>query len=134
MAEGFEGPAEEIAALRALHDRYTDAVNRNDAEAWGRLWAEDATWDLMGTVVTGRSAIVATWQAAMASFTFVAFFGHPGMIRVNGDRAEGRVWTHEVLDGPGGERRPLGCYDDAYVRGANGQWRFARRSFSLRRG
>lgn len=132
MVEGFEGPAADVAAIRALNDRYADAVNRNDAQSWGALWAEDAVWDLMGTEVSGRPAIVGLWTQAMAGFSFVGFFSQLGALTVSGDMAQGRVWTHELLDGPEGERRPLGRYEDQYSR-RDGQWLFARRSFSLRR-
>ncbi len=132
MGEGFTGPAEDIAALRALNDSYADAVNRRDAAAWGPLWAEEAGWNLMGAEVAGRTAIVALWERAMAGFAFVAFFGQVGSLRVSGHRGEGRIWTHELLEGPDGERRPLGRYDDLYVRDG-GIWRFARREFTLRR-
>jgi uncharacterized protein (TIGR02246 family) len=129
---GFSGPAEDVAAIRALHDCYADAVNRRDGAAWGALWAEDAVWDLMGTRVEGRAAITGLWTQAMAGFTFVGFFSQPGAIVVSGDRAEGRVWTHELLEGADGERRPLGRYDDLYVK-RDGAWLFAERRFSLRR-
>lgn len=133
---GFTGPAEELAAIRVLNDRYADAVNRRDATAWGALWAEDGAWDLMETRVEGRAAITGLWVQAMAGFGFVGFFSQVGALAVAGDRAEGRVWTHEVLDGPaetgGGERRPLGRYDDRYVK-RGGEWLFAERRFSLRR-
>jgi hypothetical protein len=109
---GFTGPAEDQAQIRALHDCYADAVNRRDAAAWGALWAEDARWELMGMQVDGRAQI--------------------GAIVVTGDRAEGRVWTHELLDGPEGERRPLGRYDDVYVKRGD-SWLFAERRFNLRR-
>ncbi len=136
MAEGqvtgFSGPPADLRAIRDLHDRYADAVQRADAGAWGALWAEDARWDLMGTVVEGRAAIVALWQQAMAGFSFVGFFSQAGAIRVTGDRAEGRVWTHELLVGAEGERRPLGRYDDVCVR-RGGRWLFLERRFSLRR-
>jgi uncharacterized protein (TIGR02246 family) len=129
---GFRGPADDIAAIRALNDSYVDAVNRRDSEAWGALWADDATWNLMGTEVAGRAAIVALWSGAMAGFDFVGFFGQLGAVSVAGMQAEGRVWTHELLDGPDGERRPLGRYDDRYTK-QNGAWRFERRNFTLRR-
>jgi uncharacterized protein (TIGR02246 family) len=129
---GFSGPLEDVAAIRALHDRYADAVNRRDADSWGALWAEDAVWDLMGTRVEGRAAIVGLWQGAMAGFSFVGFFSQVGAAAVAGDRAEGRVWTHEVLENADGERRPLGRYDDVYVK-RGGEWLFAERRFSLRR-
>jgi hypothetical protein len=43
-----------------------------------------------------------------------------------------RVWTHELLVGPEGERRPLGRYDDVCVR-TGGGWLFLERRFTLRR-
>lgn len=132
MADGFTGPADDLAALRALHDRYADAVNRVDAEAWGALWAEDARWDLMGMKVEGRDAIVTLWKGAMAGFSFVGFFSQVGALAVSGDRAEGRVWTHEMLVDADGERRPLGRYDDQYVKREEA-WLFQSRNFSLRR-
>jgi uncharacterized protein (TIGR02246 family) len=132
MAEGFTGPADDIAAIRALHDRYADAVNLRDADAWSALWADDARWELMGMTVQGRAAIVELWKGAMAGFAFVGFFSQPGAIRVTGDAAEGRVWTHEILIEGEAERRPLGRYDDVYTRRA-GQWLYLARRFSLRR-
>jgi uncharacterized protein (TIGR02246 family) len=129
---GFTGPAEDQAQIRALHDCYADAVNRRDAAAWGALWAEDARWELMGMQVDGRAQILGLWTQAMAGFSFVGFFSQVGAIVVTGDRAEGRVWTHELLDGPEGERRPLGRYDDVYVKRGD-SWLFAERRFNLRR-
>jgi ketosteroid isomerase-like protein len=132
MVEGISGPAEDVAAIRALHEAYADAVNRHDAAAWGALWAEEARWDLMGLQVEGRDAIVGLWQGAMAGFSFVGFFSQLGALAVSGDSAEGRVWTHELLDGPEGERRPLGRYDDQYVK-RGGRWLYLHRRFNLRR-
>lgn len=123
----------EDQAIRALNDAYVDAVNRRDAADWGALWAEDASWSLMGHEVAGRAAIVATWEQAMAGFAFVGFFCQTGFVAVAGDRAEGRVWTHEILERTDGAvSRPLGRYDDRYVR-IDGRWRYQRRVFSLRR-
>ncbi len=149
MAEGFDRPESDLFAIRLLHDCYADAVNRRDADAWGALWAEDARGDLMGRQVSGRAAILATRRATMAGLRVVGFFCQPGMIRVGGDEAEGRVWTHEVrggarpwrrtslaahvLGGTKGKRRPLGCYEDREVRGADGRSRFRARRFTLRR-
>ena len=42
------------------------------------------------------------------------------------------AWTHEVLDGPEGERRPLGRYDDVYVK-RGGEWLYSERRFNMRR-
>ncbi len=126
--------ATDRAAIRELIDDYSDAGFRHDSDDWGGCWAEDARWFLMGQEVVGRDAIVGLWKQAMSGFTFVAFFAQPGPIIIDGDRATGRVWTHEVLELPDGSiNRPVGRYDDIYVRTADG-WRFAERRYTMLKG
>ncbi len=104
---------------------------RRDADDWSACWAEDATWDLLGTQVEGRPAIRALWEQAMASFDFVSFMVQQAPVAVAGDTAEGRVFTNELLvDRAGARRISVGRYDDAYVRTPDG-WRFARRRFAI---
>ncbi len=118
-------------AIRALIEAYADAVFRRDAEAWQANWHEDARWDLMGTLIEGRTAIVAAWQQAMAGFAFVGFMCQPGPIEVVGDAASARVWVRETLVDTDGRRRELfGRYDDEYRRTAEG-WKIARRSYRI---
>jgi ketosteroid isomerase-like protein len=108
-------------------------VLRRDADDWAACWAEDAVWDLAGMRVEGRAAIRALWGQAMQGFAFVGFFVQPGPLTIHGDRAQGRVWTHELLVEAGGARRQtVGRYDDEYVREAAG-WRFASRRFAVQR-
>lgn len=118
-------------AIRALIEAYADAVFRRDAEAWEANWAQDARWDLMGTLIEGRAAIVAAWQQAMSGFPFVGFMCQPGPIELDGDMARARVWVRETLIDTEGRRRELfGRYDDEYCRTADG-WRIARRSYRI---
>ena len=127
------GTVADHVAIRALNDRYADAVFRRDAADWGECWAEDARWSLMGNEVTGRTAIVTLWTHAMSGFAFVAFFVQSGVVTIDGDHATGRVWTHELLEAADGTvTRPIGRYDDRYVRTADG-WRFAARCYSMLR-
>jgi uncharacterized protein (TIGR02246 family) len=130
----FDGPIADQIAIRALIEDYADAVFRRDAEDWGACWAEDGRWTMMGQTVTGRDGITGLWQKAMAGFVFVAFFGQPGVILIATDRATGRVYTHEVLQHPDGSiSRPVGRYDDEYIRIA-GRWLFATRNYTLLHG
>lgn len=127
----FEGPIEDRLAIRELIDTYSDAVARRDADAWIATWADDATWDLMGHAVEGREAILQTWLGAMGTFDFVAFYAVPGAIKVDGDRAEVRVYVSEVLaPNGGGLRRIEGAYEDQCCR-INGAWRFASRAYKI---
>ena len=130
----FTGPAPDQLAIRALNEAYADAVFRRDAQAWGETWAEGATWHLMGQTVTGRPAIVAAWEAAMAAFPFAAFFVQQGALLVDGDTATGTVYTHEVLENTAGELlRPVGRYADRYIKQA-GRWLFAERNYEMLKG
>ncbi len=134
MPDGFSGPPEELSAIRQLHDLYADAVFRRDSAAWGALWTEDASWSLMGTEVSGRDAIVALWEQAMAGFAFVAFFVQPAATVISGSEAEGRIYTQEFLETHDGtQRRPVGRYEDRYRLEA-GTWRFSHRNFTLLKG
>ena len=131
---GFSGPIDDQLAIRSLHDSYVDAVFRRDVDQWGGNWAEDGRWHLMGTVVDGRDAIVGMWNGAMSTFSFVAFFAQVAAIEIDGDTAVGRVFTHEVLETLEGEiRRPIGRYDDRYVR-RDGRWFFKERNYTLLKG
>lgn len=128
----FNGPVEDRLALRELIDRYSDAVNRLDAVAWGATWADDSVWGFRGTEIKGRDAILATWQRAMAGFETVWFQSSPGSIEVEGDRATLVTHTFEYLkprDAP--VRLQTGLYTDRAIRLADG-WRFSQRLFSPR--
>lgn len=130
----FTGPFEDQLAIRNLHDRYADAVFRRDPADWGALWTEDASWNLMGTQVEGREAIVGLWSGAMAGFAFVAFFTQVAAIEIDGDTGTGVVHTNEVLEDPDGSlRRPVGRYEDRYVRRGN-EWLYQGRDFVLLKG
>jgi uncharacterized protein (TIGR02246 family) len=125
------GDHEDALAIRLLLEAYADAVFRRDPEAWGGTWAENGVWSVLGAEFSGREAIVAAWRQAMAGFPVAAFFCQPGVIRIDGDRASGRSYTHEVLKtADGGVRRVVGAYDDVFVRRA-GRWRFAARRFNI---
>lgn len=128
-------PADTVdqVAIWALNDRYADAVFRRNAADWAKCWAEDARWSLLDTEVRGRAAIVQLWTQAMSGFAFVAFFTQSGVVTIDGDRATGRAWTHELLEAADGTvTRPTGRYDDQYVRTPDG-WRYAERCYSMLR-
>lgn len=131
---GFTGPTDDQLAIRTLNDNYCDAVFRRDAKDWGDNWTADARWMLMGQEIYGREQIVAVWEGAMAGFAFVAFFAQMGSLRIDGERAVGTVYTHEVLEGADGSiTRPVGRYEDIYER-HNGGWLFSQRHYNLLKG
>jgi hypothetical protein len=130
----FTGPIEDQLAIRALNDSYCDAVFRRSPQDWGANWTDDASWTLMGDTIQSRAAIVSVWEGAMAGFTFVAFFAQMGALSINGDRAKGTVYTHEILENADGAiLRPVGRYDDVYMR-VDGRWLFAERRYNFLKG
>ena len=77
----------------------------------------------------GRYAILAPYEARGPRALCRAGRPH-GIVEVEGDTALGRWLILEFLqweDGRGGQN--VGRYRDAYVRGRDGEWRFARRQF-----
>ncbi len=131
------GTLEDRELIRELLERYCDAVNQRDAEAWGATWAEDGVWELPHLEmegITGRTAIVESWVEAMKLFPFVNMMAQAGSIEVDGDRASMRSYTAEVaVMQDGKEIRPRGQYDDVCVR-RDGRWLFAHRKFTVLHG
>lgn len=128
----YTGPDGHRLAIRELLEAYADAVNRNDAEAWGALWAEDGAWSLpdypeIGTT-HGREAIVAMWIEAMKAYPGILFQAWPGSIEVEGNRATVRSYTSEVYDQDGLTKRDRGLYEDVCVK-QDGRWLFQSRTF-----
>ncbi len=122
---------EDRIAIADVVARYADAVNANDAVAWGATWAEECTWDLgLNRVLQGRDEVVAFWQAAMASFeSVVQVVGH-GHARDEGGGAVGSWTLFEVNRRAGANGVVLGYYRDRYVQREGGGWLFAERRFA----
>ena len=114
------------AGIAELVERYAAAVCDGDGEDWIATWAEDATWDLMGSVVKGHEAIRAAWQQSLDALGPVVALVHDGTVEVDGDTAVGWWLVSERLQA--GEAI-LGYYDDSYGRVGDG-WRFTQRTFS----
>lgn len=131
----FTGPVEDRLAIRELVADYGDAVTRNDADAWGALWAEDGVWRLPEIPgmerIEGRVAILAAWKEGMKSFPFQVNIQTPGATVVSGDSATGHAYTSELVTDTEGKRaRWTGLYADRYVR-RDGRWLFQERSFRI---
>ena len=120
------------ATIRGLVSSYADAVCRRDKDAWAANWADDCVWELPGVGETrGKDAVVALWVAAMSRFPFVAQLVLNGLVRVDGDRAEGRWYLNEhVKFADGGGMFNVGVYQDRYVR-ERGRWLFAARHYTV---
>lgn len=122
-----DAASQDERAIRALIERYADAVNRRAAADWAALWSADGVWQVFGTAIRGREAVVAAWSGAMARFRLVFHVAHGAVIEVDGDGARGR-WTisEQLVDGEGRASLLLALYHDAYRR-EDGAWRIVER-------
>lgn len=81
---------EDKAAVHDVLTAYGPAVDAGDAEAVGRLWAEDAVYDIDIRVMRGREAITEMVRTAPHQDYIHEGCGHlldPVHIRVDGDTA-----------------------------------------------
>ena len=123
---------DDYVALRQVAERYVDAVNRFDAEAWGQTFAPDGEWHLGNAVHTGRDHVVSAWSKAMGPIPNIYMHVYSGVIdEVNGDTASGRWYMGEYLSLANGARTMNQiCYVDTYVR-IDGQWYIKTRKHNL---
>jgi ketosteroid isomerase-like protein len=122
---------EDEIALRNLMAKYTDAVNRYDADSWISCWAKEAVWNLMGTPVEGQQAILGLWQQMMSGFEFALMLPNSCHFEVSGDTAIGRWYLHEYTrDKEGNTSTMLSTYLDEYVR-TTGKWLYQKREYSF---
>ncbi len=113
---------DDYVALRQLAERYADAVNRFDPQAWGQTWSPDGEWHI-GEVHKGREQMVAFWTDIMSTIENVWMHVYSGVIDdVTGDTARGRWYMGEVTNrGEGARNMNSLCYFDTYRR-LDGQW------------
>ena len=122
---------EDEIALRNLMGKYTDAVNRYDADSWISTWAEDASWNLLGTPVEGRDNILGLWQQMMSGFDFAIMMPNSCLFQVDGDSATGHWYLHEYTrDKEGNTMTILSRYEDTYIK-EDEQWLFKIRNYSF---
>jgi len=123
-----ERQAEDEWAIRRLVARYCHAIFERDDAAWAATWAEDGEWHVLGTAIRGRESIVAHYRKLVSRARWVVQVALDGIVDIDGGAAQGRWMILEFLqssDGKGGQN--VAQYRDRYVRGADGEWRFARR-------
>ena len=70
---------DEYIAIRQLCERYVDAINRRDAEAWINTWAPDGVWEYGGdNPPHGQSELARFWEQAMENITAVVMLVNLG--------------------------------------------------------
>lgn len=131
-------------AIRALTERYTDAVNQRDWVTLRACWTADATWELGAPVnltKSGIDAILAEAQHAVEAMDMFVQMTHAGVILALGDDSARARWTLNEMGRIKPDQRALlggvdgmniiATYTDDLVREADGRWRFARRVYRV---
>ena len=127
----YDNNLQDENAIQDLVARYIDAVNRIDKDAWAATWADDGSWELLGTEVSGKDNIVPFWVAAMGSFKYVIMMLNSGTVKINNDVATGRWYvTEHAVAKEGDAVMVLGVYNDCY-RKVNDNWLFAERRYHI---
>lgn len=127
-------------AIADLMNRYTDSVNRRDWAALADVFTEDGIWDVGGPdagpfefYFTGRKQVADGIAGLVSAMSYLVQTNHAPVIHVDGDKASATCTLDEKAC-PAGEAQGihlLGTYYDDIERDADGEWRFAKRSFRI---
>jgi ketosteroid isomerase-like protein len=117
-------PADDQAKVAALDTEYQAAVKRNDAEAMGRILADDFVLVLGDGRTFNRADLLESARSAEITYEQQDEDQGTQIVRVWGDTAvvTARLWIKGVNKGARFERRLW--FSDTYVRTPTG-WRYA---------
>ncbi len=120
------------AHIADLHARYTDAVWRQDADAFADCFTPDAEWRISGRVFAGREAIREGIAAILSRFVRVLISFRAPIVTFDGDEACARTYVDERCAWKNGERNiSIGRYYERFRECDDGRWRFRWRLFEL---
>ncbi len=127
------------AAITDVVHRYAHAVREGDGAAFGKLFTDDATFEVRERVagqtetvsrtnIAGGEAVAAHLAKSIASGGDLCPLIHNLLIDIQGEEASSRC----VMVGAAGAGvgRFMGAYQDRYRRGPDG-WRFTARIFTI---
>jgi ketosteroid isomerase-like protein len=120
------------AGIRKLHARYTDAVWRQDCDAFAECFTEDGEWRISGMVLRGRPAIRETIARILDRFNRVLITFRTPILELGADgQASARTYIDERCSWKNGETNiSIGCYYEHFV-AAGDRWLFDWRLFEM---
>jgi ketosteroid isomerase-like protein len=129
----FQAIADRVE-IEALRGEFTDAAMMRDRARLASLFTPDGVLRMPNVPAefVGREEIRVGGERLQAQWDFFVQTTHPGTIQLDGDRATGRAYIHELvrtLDGREGLN--YAAYHDRYRR-TGGGWRFAERVYEVR--
>jgi ketosteroid isomerase-like protein len=127
----FTGPAQDRQSVRERLELYSDAVVRQDIEAYLACWAEDGRRTGAGGECQGIDELRTHWGEVFGAVEKMAFFIQVAAIEVDGDRALARSNNLEIMQfRDGNAMRLVGEYTDELRRDA-GEWVFTHRDYQV---
>jgi uncharacterized protein (TIGR02246 family) len=119
------------AQIRQLHARYTDAVWRQDYQAFADCFTEDGEWRISGMYFRGRADIKAAIERILGNFNRVLITFRTPILEVGDKSATGRTYITEKCAWKNGNTNiSIGRYYERFVEDGD-RWRFAWRLFQL---
>ena len=125
-------PADELA-IRGLVARYCMTVDDGRFGDFEALWADDARIHVMGATHSGRGAVRAFIEGAQPPKARGRHTTSSHLVTFDG-AGRARGWADYVFFDARGAATNIGRYHDEYVRGDDGEWRFALREIVFRSG
>ncbi|MBC8045125.1 MAG: nuclear transport factor 2 family protein [Rhizobacter sp.] len=119
--------------IRALADKFSDAANRKDGEAFQSLWATAGVWKIgppINMEFKGKENMGASITHMLGLWDFFVQLTGPGVITITADKATARFYVNEIArkteDKSGNYN--LSMYDDELIK-ENGRWVFLKRTY-----
>ncbi len=134
---------EDEAAIVALANKYTDAVNARDWTRYRSCWTDDAVWELGAPVnqnKVGIDAIMTEVQRAVEAMDLFVQMNHATtVLSVDGDIAVARATLNEIGRILPDQRELLGGAEGMFIlaiytddlRRVAGSWLYAKRAYQV---
>ena len=123
--------AEAQAGVRELHARYTDAVWRQDFDAFAGCFTEGGEWRISGRIFRGRQDIRDGIAVILSRFNGVLITFRNPILTVGEGRASGRTYIDERCAWKNGDTNiSVGCYYEHFVEEGD-RWLFEWRLFDM---
>jgi uncharacterized protein (TIGR02246 family) len=117
--------------IRDLHARYTDAVFRQDFDAFADCFADEGEWRISGRVFRGRQEIREGISIILDKFIRVLITFRTPMVELVDGEIVARSYVDEKCAWKNGNRNiSIGRYYERFVE-EGGRWRFSWRLFQL---
>jgi hypothetical protein len=121
---------ERLVAIQEIRDqisRYAIWFDDKDWESFATLWAEDAAFEVGGTVFEGRAAVLEFLTTCLPADYCGKHMIAPPLVEPGPGDDEARARTDVVWISQDFENRIVARYDDAFAR-IDGRWLFRRRT------